>query len=111
MNLGVIAIALFCAFLGSVAQIELKAGIVNVKSVWGAINWNLFAGLALYVIAMVLYLFALNKGKQVSVVYSIIATSYIWTGLLAFLIFKEPLSLMKLFGIALIVIGVTAVVS
>ena len=48
---------------------------------------------------------ALRDG-ELSMLYPVIALTYVWVSVLSFLIFRESLPPMKLLGISLIVIGV-----
>jgi drug/metabolite transporter (DMT)-like permease len=100
-----------CAVLGAVAQILFKHGAASFQLTPAAIlsNTHLIAGMALYLLAMVLYLFAL-KGGNVSVLYPVIATSYVWVLLLAAWQFKEPIIAPNILGAALLICGVYCMV-
>jgi multidrug transporter EmrE-like cation transporter len=65
----------------------------------------LFSGYALYGVSAVLMVLALRDG-ELSLLYPVIALTYVWVSLLSFVIFHESLGAFKLAGIALIVIGV-----
>lgn len=68
----------------------------------------LWAGLALYSIGFILLNIAF-RGGEVSTLYPIIATSYIWVAVLSYYRFNEHLSSLKLLGIFAIVIGVALI--
>ena len=68
-------------------------------------NYYLIAGLACYGIGAVLMITAL-KGGELSVLYPIVATSYIWVGFLSAYFFNEALNTLRWLGIVSIVFGV-----
>ena len=65
----------------------------------------LFGGYCLYGLNTILMVFALRDG-ELSVLYPIIALTYVWVTILSVLFFHESLNLLKLFGIAIVVTGV-----
>jgi multidrug transporter EmrE-like cation transporter len=69
-------------------------------------NLTLLGGYALYGLSTVLLVLALRDG-ELSLLYPVIALTYVWVTLLSFLIFQESISPFKLAGIATIVAGVT----
>ena len=92
-----------CTLFTSVAQIIYKFGLnqdsITTKLIFIAI------GLSLYGVGAVLLTLAL-KGGELSILYPIIATSYIWVNLGANYFFNEPLTILKWIGIILIIMGV-----
>lgn len=68
-------------------------------------NHYLYIGLLLYGIAAVLLILALKNG-ELSTIYPMIATSYLWVILLSIVVFNESINLFKWIGVALIIIGV-----
>jgi len=65
--------------------------------------------MGLYGLSAVLFVIALKHGN-LSVLYPVIATSYIWVTLIAFKVLHEPVSIPKWLGIALIMGGVMLIV-
>ncbi len=65
----------------------------------------LFAGYCLYALFTALLTLALRDG-ELSVLYPVIALTYVWVTILSVLIFRETMTAMKLAGIAFIVTGV-----
>jgi len=65
----------------------------------------LFGGLCLYGLNTVLLIFALRDG-ELSILYPIIALTYVWVTVLSVLLFHDLLNLPKIIGIAVVVIGV-----
>ena len=106
----IIVIVLFCALLGSVAQLLFKMASSSVSSnILSWLNWKIIVGGLLYLAAGILFIWALKFGN-LSVLYPIIATSYIWTAFLAFKFLDEPIPVIRWLGIALIIVGVILVV-
>ena len=96
-----------CTLLGAAAQILIKTGmghsmhnLVDVVT-----NLPLFCGYALYGVFTVMLVLALRKG-ELSMLYPIIALTYVWVTLLSYTLLHEPPSLYKNLGIGIIVIGV-----
>ena len=65
----------------------------------------LFGGYCLYGLNTVLMVFALRDG-ELSILYPIIALTYVWVTILSVIFFHESLNLFKLLGIAVVVTGV-----
>jgi multidrug transporter EmrE-like cation transporter len=108
-----IALVFCCTLLGAAAQILMKTGALHVDhpGVLGVVtamltNLPLFAGYALYGLSTVLLVLALRDG-ELSLLYPVIALTYVWVTLLSFLVFHESINPMKMAGIAIIVTGVT----
>lgn len=68
-------------------------------------NYPLIAGYLLYAISAALLVLALRDG-ELSMLYPIIALTYVWVTLLSYLVLREPPNLWKNVGIATIVVGV-----
>jgi multidrug transporter EmrE-like cation transporter len=62
-------------------------------------------GLALYGFSAVVWLFVLTK-LQVSVAYAFVALGFLLTTILGFVFFGEPLTLRKLTGTGLVMLGI-----
>jgi drug/metabolite transporter (DMT)-like permease len=106
-----IALILVTAFLAAVGQLFFKWGALSISSnirSW-FLNWPLAAGLALHGIGFVLMVIAL-KHANLSILYPVLATSYIWVALLSVAFLDEPLSMVQWIGIALIIGGIGLVV-
>ena len=98
------------AFIGSIGQLEFKRGSETLRFNVQALitNYHLLAGFFLYAISSLIYIYALSKGR-LSIIYPIIATSYIWTTLFARIFLNEPISMTNWVGITLILLGVTLI--
>ncbi|MDR3701361.1 MAG: hypothetical protein P4L56_17065 [Candidatus Sulfopaludibacter sp.] len=102
-----IALVFCCTILGAAAQILMKTGANHLKpGLMGVItNLPLFCGYALYGMSTVLLVLALKDG-ELSLLYPVIALTYVWVTGLSFLIFHDTVNPIKLVGIVTIVIGV-----
>jgi drug/metabolite transporter (DMT)-like permease len=102
-----IALGVVCTAFTSSAQILYKIGAASLPVIFT--NWYLLGGLGLYAIGALIFILAL-RGGEVTVIYPIIATSYIWVTLLSYFILKEAsLSTLSVIGISLIFIGVSSI--
>ncbi len=70
-----------------------------------ATNIPLMGGYCLYGISTLLLVLALKDG-ELSLLYPVIALTYVWVTILSFLIFHDEINPWKLLGIGLIVCGV-----
>lgn len=109
-QLSAIMLSLFCALLGSVGQTFFKLGSKKISSdlfSWIS-NWQIILGLTLYGLSAILFIVALKYGK-LSVLYPIIATSYIWVILISHYILKEQVNYLNWIGVSLIFCGVSII--
>lgn len=107
-ELWAIGLVILAAFLGSLGPIYLKKSAkdfsLNLKK--QITNYNLIIGLAFYAVGTVLFIPAL-RGGELSVLYPLVATTYIWVSLLSVKFLKEKMNKYKWLGIFIIIIGVT----
>ncbi len=71
----------------------------------GRLPQPLFAGYCLYGLNTVLLVFALRDG-ELSILYPIIALTYVWVTILSVVLFHETMNFFKLAGVTIVVIGV-----
>ncbi len=106
-----VLLVIAATFLTSTAQILLKFGInnLNLNFIGLITNYLLIIGLFIYVIAGFMLIVAL-KHHELSVLYPIIATSYIWVAILSPLFFPtDKITLLKIIAIFIIILGVSFV--
>lgn len=98
---------LFTTILTSCAQILYKIGADRLDfTVLGLLtNYHLIIGLFLYAIGAGAVIIAF-RGGEVSVLYPIIATSYIWVSFLSMMFLGEMMNVYKWLGILSIVSGI-----
>ncbi len=96
-----------CTVLGAAAQILMKIGMTHFHpNVWALVtNVPLFIGYVLYGINTLLLVLALREG-ELSMLYPIIALTYVWVTLLSYTLLREPPNAFKNAGVAAIVLGV-----
>jgi uncharacterized membrane protein len=80
---------------------QLKMDVLSIIT-----NYPLIFGFASYGCGAVLLITALKYG-ELSVLYPIIGTSYIWVTFLSFILFGETLTALKVIGVISIVFGLT----
>jgi multidrug transporter EmrE-like cation transporter len=103
-----IGLVFCCTVLGAAAQVLMKAGANNLAhpGLIGMItNLPLMAGYCLYGLSTVLLVLALRDG-ELSLLYPVIALTYVWVTVLSFILFRETITVFKLMGISIIVAGV-----
>jgi multidrug transporter EmrE-like cation transporter len=93
--------------IGSIAAAGLKAGAhrlqFNIKAL--ATNWRLGAGGAGYLLSTVFFVRGLRHG-ELSVLYPMVSFGYICNMLWSKIFFNEPITPVKIAGLALIMLGV-----
>lgn len=102
-----VLIAVFCAVFGALGQLFFKLGSSGVT--FNALSWinpSILAGVLFYGISTVVFILILKKA-ELSLLYPVIATSYIWVALLSILVVGETVSTVNWLGFALIIGGVT----
>jgi drug/metabolite transporter (DMT)-like permease len=98
-----------CTVLGAAAQIFMKFGanrLAHPGLIGMATNLPLLSGLVLYGLSTVLLVLALKDG-ELSLLYPVIALTYVWVTLLSLVLLHDQPNPYKLAGIAIIVIGVS----
>jgi len=103
--------------LNAAAQLLLKAGTNSVgvfefsRANIGPIGWKLatephiLGGLTCYVISVVVWIMALSR-VEVSIAYPLLSVGYIVNAIAAWYLFGEAVSVTRLAGIGVIIIGV-----
>lgn len=97
-----------CTLIGATAQLLLKTGanqLVHPDPIGIITNLTLLAGLSLYGVSTILLVLALRDG-ELSMLYPVIALTYVWVTLLSLVVFHERVNPIKLAGIAVIIAGV-----
>lgn len=107
-----IFLVFLCTIVGAAAQMLIKSGATTVTQPGfiGAIvamltNPPLFAGYCLYGFNTILMVLALRDG-ELSLIYPVIALTYVWVTILSMFVFHEPMNIFKAGGIAAVVAGV-----
>lgn len=103
-------LVLFVTFLTSSAQLLWKKGSATLTfDILGVItNYYIIGGILLYAVGGTLIILSL-RGGEVTVLYPIIATSYIWVSFLSIMFLNENMNLFKWIGIASIIAGIISI--
>jgi len=97
-------LVIVATLLASVAQLFYKQAAAS----FPALSWPLLVGFTLYCMAGLLIIVSL-KALEMSTVFPVLATTFVWVGLLAQFILGETATLLNWLGILLIVGGVALV--
>jgi uncharacterized membrane protein len=109
MNQLILVGAMACAaVLGSLGQICLKK-LSDVPLRLMPFSWFAWGFIGLYGLATIINVLAYKFGGKASILYPVIATSYVWVMILAALFLSEPLTTVKIIGAVVIVIGVALI--
>jgi len=102
-----VALVFSCTVLGAVAQLLIKKGTASITPDLMSIvlNLPLFVGYSIYGINTLLMVLALKDGEM-SMLYPIIALTYVWVTLLSYTLLHEHPNMYKNIGITTIVVGV-----
>ena len=105
-----IGIVLFSTLLTSTAQLFYKFGARKLSlDIFALItNYELIMGMVLYAIGGILLILSF-RGGEVSVLYPIFATSYIWVSFLSIYFLGEIMNVYKWIGVAAIVMGIVLI--
>lgn len=107
IELKLIVLVIFAAFLGAIGALFIKISskhlTLNLKSI--ITDKNLLFGGIVYLISVIIYLYSLNKG-ELSVIYPLVSTTYIWTTLFSVKYLNEKINKWKIIGIVVIILGV-----
>jgi uncharacterized membrane protein len=114
-------LVLIAVVLASFGQIAMKYGMNLVGSLGGAgativlgllkavfTPW-VFLGFALYLISSFFWLMVLKQAKELSYVYPLIASTYVFVLFLSWLFLQEKITLVRSVGVVLICVGVVFV--
>lgn len=105
-----IFLMIICTLFTSSAQLLYKTGVKSLEfNLFSIItNWPIILGLSLYGIGAVLVILAL-RGGEVTVLYPIVTSSYIWVSIGSSYFLGESMNFSKWTGVALIVFGIVLI--
>ena len=96
----------FAAVLGAAGQFLYKSGAARItNSVWSFLNLRLLGGVVCYVAVMVLFVAAFKRGGQLTVLYPIYASTFIWAAFISLAAYNTPIKPINVAGMALLVVG------
>ena len=107
-----IVLVVTCTIFGAIAQILVRFGADHLDSSAFAhgilTNWWLLGGLCCLGFNTLLLVIALREG-QLSVLYPIIALTYVWVVILSPMFFPDTINFFKAVGVGVIVLGVSLI--
>lgn len=105
-----VLVTVFCTLLGAAGQVLIKLGASqlgqSISPLAMLTNPLLVGGYALYGLMTILFVLAL-RDEELSLLYPIIALTYVWVTGLSVWLFRESLNATKSLGVAAIVAGVS----
>ena len=106
-QLWAIILVLFNSLFGAVGALFVKLGSDKFELNFRKIlrNWKLILGGVIYIISGIVTIIAF-RGGELSVLYPLVATVYIWTLIFSMVFLKEKMNIYKWLGIITIVLGV-----
>lgn len=117
MKLSILPLLLFGVFLNAAAQLSLKAGVQRIEnfdlsfnnllnlSLQISMNPFIIAGIAAYVISVGVWIVVLSK-LDVSIAYPMVSLGYVVNAIAAYYLFEESVTIMRMSGIFVILLGV-----
>jgi uncharacterized membrane protein len=95
------------AFLGAVGQFLYKSGADQATNGLASyvFNFRILGGVVCYIGVMVLFVAAFKRGGELSVLYPIYASTFIWAALLALWAYGVPIKPVNVLGMVLLVGG------
>ena len=109
MRTPVVSILCFVAasLLGALGQFLYKSGAEQATGGWTSYVFNLriLGGVGCYIAVMVLFVAAFKRGGELTVLYPIYATTFIWAALIALMFYGDPIKPVNILGMALLIGG------
>jgi drug/metabolite transporter (DMT)-like permease len=106
-----VLLVFFCTLIGAAAQVFFKLGATAIQRptpLQILTSPALLVGYSLYAVSTGLLILALRRG-QLSLLYPVIALTYVWVTVLSMLIFSETLNVYKAVGLAVVIAGVAII--
>lgn len=99
-----IILVILCTICTAIAQVFYKLGAQRLPEL--LTNWPILAGVGLFGIGAIFLIKGL-QGGDLSLLYPILATGYIFVTILGITIFNEPFTYLKILGVISIILGIT----
>lgn len=106
-----VLLVFICTVIGAVAQVFFKLGATALQRptpIQILTSPTLLLGYGLYAVSTGLLILALRRG-QLSLLYPVIALTYVWVTILSILVFSETLNAWKAVGLAVVIAGVAVI--
>jgi drug/metabolite transporter (DMT)-like permease len=107
-TLASVGLVILATLIGAFGPILLKKASEKKFSQIKALltNYHLHAGVFLYVLGTILFIFAL-RGGELSVLYPFVSLTYVWVCVLSMRFLGEKMNAQKWGGVGLIILGVS----
>lgn len=98
---------LIAALLGALGQYLYKSGADQTSGTIASylLNIRLLGGVVCYFAVMVLFVAGFKKGGQMSVLYPLYASTFIWGALIALVAYQTPIRPINIAGMVLLIAG------
>ncbi|HLC89121.1 MAG TPA: EamA family transporter [Candidatus Nanoarchaeia archaeon] len=103
-----VLLVLFGSLIGASGTLIIKKGTNKFSFFQLLKSKNLWMGLLLYCVSMIVYVLALSQ-ERLSVIYPIASTAYIWTTLFSVKFLGEKMNPWKWLALSGIIVGVTLI--
>lgn len=102
-----IALFLIAAMIGALGQYLYREGarMPMADTMAWLTNWRILLGLVCYIAVMVLFLTGFRIGGEMTVLYPMYASTFIWALLIGRFLLGEPVGLTRIIGVGVIMIG------
>lgn len=104
-----VLINLLAAIVGALGQYCYKLGSQKLKITPLYQNWQIFIGVILFSLVMVMFIWAFKLGGKLSITFPAYATTFIWGTILGVVLDKESFNIVQGLGIAMVVVGISLV--
>lgn len=98
---------LAAAFVGALGQFLYKSGAESASGAFFSyvLNGRILGGVLCYIAVMVLFVAAFRRGGELSVLYPLYATTFIWAAFIALWVYRVPIKPVNVLGMALLIAG------
>jgi multidrug transporter EmrE-like cation transporter len=104
-----ILLIMLASFISSFGAVFLKLGSAHLsRGIRGLLNWQLAAGIGLFLGSSVPFVMALKHG-ELSVLYPMVSISYLWAMVWSKIFFREHITGAKIGALAMILLGIVCI--
>ncbi len=106
-----ILVVILCTIFTSTGSLFMKLGVNNISimSFRGILDgWLILVGLFSYFLGFIMLTFSFRHG-ELSVLFPFVSLSFVWVGILSYMVLGESITLFEMLGIGSIVIGVVVI--
>jgi uncharacterized membrane protein len=108
VNSFAVGLVLTGSIIGAFGTLLVKKSVDKHSFIAALRSTLMWAGIVLYGLSTLFYIFALRK-EELSVIYPLVSTTYIWTTLFSIKFLKEKMNDYKWIGLGAIILGVVLV--